>query len=1000
MKIGYAYGTLIAIAFVAVVIGICAGICSTDYADADATFTVDEISDVTYDGYQHKKSPVVKDSVSSTVLTVGIHYTVSYSSDVTNVGTVTVTVTGKGSYLGDEKDVTYDIKGATITGSVYQKGTLTYNGTEQSAEINNYLVSVNKQPITVTYSSAESGTYTSSVPGFKDAGSSYTVYYKANAPNHNEKTGTFIVTINQKSISGAVVTLNASPVYNGTEQTQTIASVVIDSLALTESDYNVTDNKATEVSERYLNIVGKGNFTGSVSKQWSIQQATQIISFDETVLYKSTGETFTNPITKTIVYGWLYYTSSKTSVATVGMDTGEVTTVGNGTTVITATVTGNTNYAETTATYTINTNPPYTKNLFKYSSPSDLVYSGSAKSATVTFKPGVIGTGDITVRYYSNITRTAEVPSADVKDVGTYYVAVDVTEGTKYNPTNKIYDDSWYFSVTKAPLTVTANAYKITYGDAESNNGVTFTGFVVGEDESVLGGSLAYDYTYDTTDPSKRAAGTYDIIPSGLTSTNYDIGFVNGVLTVEQRDASFIWTAPAELEYDGNTKIPSVEMDNEAYTGDITITVGLTDGKDNVNAGKFTFTVSSLGNANYSMSAPVSPEYEITKRTLTVTADELSKIFMENDPEFTYTYANAAAGETPAFSGKLTRESGEEIGKYQIKIGTLALVDSGAFKGSNYKIDFVTGYFSIIPITIVVSDFDVDLTDETYDGTEKTKTVTSDLVKGVDYTVGYIDNIKAGTATIYITGCGNYSGVLYYYFIINMLGIDMPEEQYYIETGSVIYFDLEDNVFYTETSGRPHYGTEAGTYPFVLTPTESCFWNDTTCTGAYNVYITLNKVIVKDDDGDVIGEVTGDKGIRKDILITITGTDDVSSVKKALESVDGTPKFKYIVKFQIDGKDVIPEGNVILKLLVPNNVCGRTYEVYSVTGDTASEMSVRAVGSYVAFLYEGAPEYAFVTHEVTLGSVDMTFGFFLWLVIDLIIACYILGTCIVKRRKE
>ena len=74
--------------------------------------TVNAPADVTYIGKPQEQKPVVKDG--DTVLTEGTDYTLSYSEDTTNVGTVTVTVTGKGNYSG-ETTVTYQIKPKAVT---------------------------------------------------------------------------------------------------------------------------------------------------------------------------------------------------------------------------------------------------------------------------------------------------------------------------------------------------------------------------------------------------------------------------------------------------------------------------------------------------------------------------------------------------------------------------------------------------------------------------------------------------------------------------------------------------------------------------------------------------------------------------------------------------------------------------------------------------------------------------------------------------------------------
>ena len=69
-------------------------------------------------------------------------------------------------------------------------------------------------------------------------------------------------------------------------------------------------------------------------------------------------------------------------------------------------------------------------------------------------------------------------------------------------------------------------------------------------------------------------------------------------------------------------------------------------------------------------------------------------------------------------------------------------------------------------VTLTRNMFTVDTSNEVYDGTAKTKTVTSNLAEGTDYTVSYSNNLNAGTATLTITGMGLYSGTLSYSFTI------------------------------------------------------------------------------------------------------------------------------------------------------------------------------------------------------------------------------------------
>ena len=80
--------------------------------EAGKGMSVGKLPNVTYNGKSQKQKPEVKDG--NTLLTEGIDYTLVYSKDTTNVGTVTVTVEGKGNYAG-EAEVTYEILKRQVT---------------------------------------------------------------------------------------------------------------------------------------------------------------------------------------------------------------------------------------------------------------------------------------------------------------------------------------------------------------------------------------------------------------------------------------------------------------------------------------------------------------------------------------------------------------------------------------------------------------------------------------------------------------------------------------------------------------------------------------------------------------------------------------------------------------------------------------------------------------------------------------------------------------------
>jgi hypothetical protein len=85
-------------------------------------------------------------------------------------------------------------------------------------------------------------------------------------------------------------------------------------------------------------------------------------------------------------------------------------------------------------------------------------------------------------------------------------------------------------TINKANAIVTANSDNRTYNGLAytGGNGVAYSGFVNGETVAVLGGSLAYG----GTSQGAMDLGSYTIIPSGLTSGNYTIGYANGQLNI------------------------------------------------------------------------------------------------------------------------------------------------------------------------------------------------------------------------------------------------------------------------------------------------------------------------------------------------------------------------------------------------------------------------------------------------------------------------------------
>lgn len=235
----------------------------------DAVITLGTTSYV-YDG-NAKQPLVVVDYGGNTLTGGGTHYTVEYANNI-NVGTASVTITGVAPYL-NSKTINFAITNATITGTITQSGTLTYNGNAQTPSISNSLSSVNNQTISVTYSTSSDGTYASNLPTFTNAGS-HSVYYKATAANHAALSSSFTVTINKANMSAPTnltwsagtaswsavtgATTYAVKLYNGS--TLVYSNTGISSTSLNFTSYMTSDSSSWKFT---VNAEANTNYNAS-----------------------------------------------------------------------------------------------------------------------------------------------------------------------------------------------------------------------------------------------------------------------------------------------------------------------------------------------------------------------------------------------------------------------------------------------------------------------------------------------------------------------------------------------------------------------------------------------------------------------------------------------------------------------------------------------------------------------------------------------------------------
>lgn len=114
--------------------------------------------------------------------------------------------------------------------------------------------------------------------------------------------------------------------------------------------------------------------------------------------------------------------------------------------------------------------------------------------------------------------------ATSMSPVGTY--PIKISRGSMAED----HADFYYgiLTVTKAPLTITAQSYTRMEGDPNPSLEVTYSGFKNGETDDVL----TQKPTVSTTATQNSAPGTYDINVSDAMAQNYTMNYVKGTLTV------------------------------------------------------------------------------------------------------------------------------------------------------------------------------------------------------------------------------------------------------------------------------------------------------------------------------------------------------------------------------------------------------------------------------------------------------------------------------------
>ena len=851
--------------------------------DDQNRITVTKPSDSKYDGEEHKNKPTVTDTKTNRTLVEGTDYTLSYSKDVINAGTVTVKVKGIGNYEGSF-EVTYEITKRNVTltsgsaSKVYDKTALTNDTVTVSGD---------------GFAKDEGATYkvTGSRTKVGTSKNTFTYELKSNttASNYNieVKFGDLIVTAEDGEVVVTITGHSDSVEYDGNEKSVSGYEVTItEGSKYTTDDFTfngTAEAKGTEAgtypmnlaAEQFTNMNGNYKNVRFVVNDGSLTITPKSINPDD----EKTGITVTDP--ENSIYdgnehiNGLTVTDSKLNTTLVENTdytltySGDLINVGT----VTITIKGIGNYTgEFTKTYqilpreyTVTTNTDskvYDGNPLTAGGIVNNLVKDETVNLTMTGSQTNVGTSDNT--YELNWTGSAKAKNyTHGKDsIGTLTVTAK-----SINP-----DDE------KTGITVT-DPKDSKYDGEEHKNKPTVTDT---KTKATLKEGTDYELSYSEDVVN---AGTVTVTVTGI--GNYE-GSFEVTYEITKRHVT-LTSADAEKVYDGSALTnDTVTVGGDKFAKKEGATYNVTGMQIEKGSSKNTFT--------YTLNeGTLAGNYDIEtfEGTLKVTAFENEVVVTIKGNKGTVTYdGNPHSVEgyvITDISNKLykadyigvkgyARAEGTAAGTYKMNLTAQQFSNTSAsFDKVTFKVE--DGALTINPKSITPDGPDtpdekktgITVTkpsDSKYDGEEhKNKPTVTDtktnrtLVEGTDYTLSYSkDVINAGTVTVKVKGIGNYEGSFEVTYEITKRNVTLTSgsaSKVYDKTAltndtvtvSGDGFAKDEGATYKVTGSRTKVGTSKNTFTYEL--------KSNTKASNYNIEVKFGDLKVTAQDGEVVVTITG-----------------------------------------------------------------------------------------------------------------------------------------------
>jgi predicted RNA-binding protein with TRAM domain len=287
---------------------------------------------------------------------------------------------------------------------------------------------------------------------------------------------------------------------------------------------------------------------------------------------------FTNSASSSLSSGAVTYASGSTAVATIDANSGLVSIVGAGSSIITATIAANGTYGAATKTYTLNV---AVKALTVTAVSSTKTYDGNTSSLG-TPTVGALASGDV--------INVAAIQTYDNKNYGTTHVltplGLTIKDGSNADKTA-----NYSITYTPSPATGVIDKLGLTIGaasiaskmyDDSATSGIvtpgTLSGFV--SSETVTVNTAVGTYSDATVGTDKSATIVYTLAngENGGLAINYSLanGSANGDITsatiIGTKTASVLTSPTADVTIAGTSTV--LTMDNSKTVKNLTLSEG------------------------------------------------------------------------------------------------------------------------------------------------------------------------------------------------------------------------------------------------------------------------------------------------------------------------------------------------------------------------------------------------------------------------------------------